>query len=150
MPAQEIGRRHRLAAGRLDDLQAKYSIGAAEEELLAPRLDHARGRRGWGFAAIGTGVLAFRRWVGGHGGGANSEPSPVAELQVGTDMRGQPADDALELDRRAGRVEMALLGGDLLRVCGVRIVLLGERKVTGSTSIEGAHQKLSAQRGEPL
>ena len=76
---------------------------------------------------------------------ADPEPASVLELQVRADVRRQRPDDALELIGRFARIELAVLGPDLLRVGRERVIL---RRALGP-AVKHAHQQLGAAALQP-
>ena len=60
---------------------------------------------------------------------------------MGADVRRERAHDPLELDRRPRRIELAVLGRDLVRVRGVRLVLRG----AGRRLVERPDEQLAAE-----
>ena len=81
----------------------------------------------------------------GHPRGHDPEEVSVGQRHPCADVRPERSHGPLELDRRASGVEGAVGGLDLVRVCDLRLVLLGERRPL----VERSHQELSAQALEP-
>ena len=79
---------------------------------------------------------------------AHAEPVAALQLQVRADVRGQRPDDPLELCRGPRGQQVPLVGGDLLRVGGVVVVLLGELELARREAVERPDQQLATDLRE--
>jgi hypothetical protein len=156
VPAQERGRVHGPAAGRLHGQQLEHAVLRSVQQPAVARGQRARlqpiaGRgvgRGGGVGGGGGGVGVG---VGGSedGGGVNAEEAAVGEQQARADVRAQRPDDALGACRRRGRVQQTVLGLDLLGVGGAGLVLVLERRRPApGGEVEHAHDQVPAERGQ--
>ena len=148
-PAHDHRRAHAAAAGgRAGRRRPPSGACPAGWTTLEPQhpLAAAEPQR----AAVG-GQLAGRQPPVLGRGRADAEPLAAVQLQVGADVRVERPHRPLQLDRRPGRVEAALGGGDLLGVGGQRVVLVGElelaRRRAGPAPARSARRR--ARRGGP-
>ena len=129
-PPQPGLRRHRTPAGRLDLGQLERPAAAVEQQPVAVDADAA--------------ARGCERRAGG-AGREHPEEAPVGQPEARPDVRAQRAHPALELGRRAGRVEGAVGGLDLVRVGDPLGVLLDPRRPL----VERLHQQLPAALLQP-